>query len=286
MVQSQRIGIVGLGLLGGSIGLALHKKAIAAEVCGFTRRRETLEWALNHKIITEGFIDFSEFLKRIDFLVLAAPVLTNLHYLEEIHRLKPELVCTDVGSTKEKIVKRADQLWGEKSGFVGAHPIAGSEKSGIRYACDDLFADRIVILTPGHSSRQGAVMQVRDFWQGLGGTIITMDAARHDVIVARTSHLPHVAAFILCRILQDKINDADYLACIGNGFRDATRIAKSDAEVWTEIFLTNPSIAEVTELFKKDLEFFMGLVRNKDYAGMRSFLEQARKIRDALDKEG
>jgi len=230
---------VGLGLIGGSIALDLKKKKLARRVVGFSRRLATLKKAKRRGIVDEYFTDFAEGLPGLDFLVLAPPARTMEGYLRVMRRVRPDILATDAVSVKDDIVRSAGKILGPAGNFVGAHPIAGSEKSGLDAARENLFAGRTVLITPAPGARRETVRKVHAFWRDLGAGTIVIKPGEHDRLLALTSHLPHLVAFALADQLRDERKNAKLTHCVGSGFRDTTRIAKSSPELWADLFCAN-----------------------------------------------
>ncbi len=287
MPEFENIGIVGLGLLGGSIGLAVKQKKLAKHILGWTRTPETIVKAENKGIIDKTFTSFQEFIGDTDFLILCAPVFSNNKYIEDIVRLKPELLFTDIGSTKSAIVKCVDAFFVKPHNFVGSHPMAGSENKGIDFADSKMLENKIVILTPGEKSSPFAIAQIKNFWKSLGCKTAIMNADKHDEILAYTSHLPHSIVFALCKTLKKEIDKEEFFLSVGSGLMDTTRIGSSDPQVWTEIFISNRSnILSAIERIKAEIDEFTGILENKDADLLKKYLEDAKNIRKIIEKHG
>ncbi|MCL5408583.1 MAG: prephenate dehydrogenase/arogenate dehydrogenase family protein [Candidatus Omnitrophica bacterium] len=287
MPEFENIGIVGLGFLGGSLGLAIKKRYIAKKVLGLTRTHETLIKSEKIGAIDKGFTSFKEFINEVDFLILCAPVLSNNKYIKDIISFKPELFFTDIGSTKSSIVKYVDSCFSDYHNFVGSHPIAGSEKKGIDFSNSDIFENKIIILTPGEKSSPLSVSGIEKFWKSLGGKTFIMDSEKHDEILAYTSHFPHAVIFTLCKTLEEKINNKEFSLSVGSGLKDTTRIASSSVEMWEEIFLDNSlNVLLLIEKFKKELDEFEDILKSKDISRLEKYLYQAKNIRKIIEQNG
>ncbi|MCL5674130.1 MAG: prephenate dehydrogenase/arogenate dehydrogenase family protein [Candidatus Omnitrophica bacterium] len=287
MPEFENVGIVGLGLLGGSLGLAIKKRKVAGKVLGWTRTAETIIKAEKSGIIDKGFTSFQEIVKDANFLILCAPVFSNNKYVEDVVHLKPGLLFTDIGSTKATIVQHVDACFSNPHNFVGSHPIAGSEKKGIDFADADMFNDKTIVLTPGEKSSPSSFRHIEKFWKSLGGKTIVMDAGRHDELLAYTSHLPHSIIFALCRGLKREIDKKGFFVSIGSGLRDTTRIAGSDARVWTEIFIDNrDNVLSAIEGFKTEIDEFIHLLQEKDENLLEKYMEEAKNVREIIEKNG
>ncbi|MCM8822212.1 MAG: prephenate dehydrogenase/arogenate dehydrogenase family protein [Candidatus Omnitrophica bacterium] len=277
------IGIAGLGLLGGSIALAAREKGIAGKVYGYTRSENTFQKAKSLGLIDKSFQDFSQMVEDSEFIILCAPISVNVDLAKIIARVKPGALFTDVGSTKETIVRAVEDTFSAGHGFCGSHPMAGSEKRGIENASGQLFDGKTVIITPAKNSENSVVETVENFWASIGANVIRMESDRHDRICALTSHFPHLAAFLLVEMLSQDINCQYVRACIGSGFRDTTRIAASDQEIWSEIFLHNSAnVLRAIEEFRKNLQAVESMIEKKDINSLRNWIEGIKKMRNQI----
>jgi prephenate dehydrogenase len=233
----QRLAIVGLGLLGGSIALGARARGVAASVVGSGRSRESVAAALRSGAL-DAVCDLDEAVRGADLVVLATPVSAMAGVLR---RAAPALsagcVVTDVGSVKGPLTETLPGLLPKDVHFVGSHPMAGSHERGMEHARGDLFEGAVCIVTPTPGSDAGAVSRVEAFWRALGARVERRSADAHDTAVGWVSHVPHAVAFAFAAALGAAPRDATALA--GPGFRDFTRIARSDAELWAEILTLN-----------------------------------------------
>ncbi len=235
MARFERLAVLGLGLLGGSVALAAKSRGVAERVAGATRRTKVLEAALSRGIIDEAG-SFEDAVEGADLVVLSTPV----HVMGEIARLiAPRLregaIVTDVGSVKATLADTLPGILPRGVHYVGAHPMAGSHHSGVEHARADLFEGAPCIVTPGIDA--GVAERVAAFWRGLGARVVFRDPAVHDAEVAWMSHVPHVLSFAFSAALEGAPTDASEVA--GPGFRDFTRIAHSDSELWSDILTAN-----------------------------------------------
>lgn len=283
--------IIGTGLIGASVGLNLISKRLASHVIGVGRGEGNLRAAKKRKAIhsymkirktTDLFWgEGAHKLRQADLILLATPVQTVLNFLEEIPaslllEMNGESVITDVGSTKQSIVKLAKRRVKGPASFVGGHPIAGTEKTGASAALADLFLDHIVILTPQKETK--AVRKIRRLWQLQGARVITMTAKRHDQILAQVSHLPHMVAYSLVNAVGDPKVLSDLVA---GGFRDITRIASSDPVMWRDICLDNrKAILDAMKLFEKDWNRLKKALREGDGQSLEKYFARAKTRRD------
>ncbi|HOK79984.1 MAG TPA: prephenate dehydrogenase [bacterium] len=283
MRKFKSIGIAGLGLLGGSVALAAKSNGLVSEIFGYTRSPETLKRACNLGIVDRPFTDFSEMVKRAEFVFLAGPISVNLEFAKNILKVKPSLLFTDVGSTKKAITDLVEKLFPNGNFFAGSHPMAGSEKRGIDEARKDLFTGRTVIVTPVKNSDTLAVGTIRNFWESIGAKTVIMSAEKHDEICCYTSHLPHLLAFLLVKMIEKKLSDSDVLACMGPGFRDTTRIAASDQEIWAEIFISNKkNMLLAIKNFKLELKQIEQMIEKNDIESLKKWIEKVRQMRNGI----
>ncbi len=239
----QRVAIVGLGLLGGSWGLALKKVGFEGRIVGYARRAETRAQALAMGAIDESLAEASEAVREADLVILATPVAVVLDHLSRLQPyLPPRALVTDVGSTKRRICEHAAKLYDQRPMFLGGHPMAGKERSGLENADARLFENARYVLTPlrpGHSN-DARVQAFRKLVASIGARAITSDPATHDVAVAYLSHLPQLLSSGLAGLMEER-NAAGNLSLelAASGFRDVTRLADSPYSVWRDICLTN-----------------------------------------------
>lgn len=274
-----KIAIIGVGLIGGSIGLAIKKRRLAGEVIGVFRRASTLKKALKRKAVDKATMSIEEGVAEADLIIVAAPV-SSIPRLaaEAVKYAKEGAVMTDVGSTKAWIVCAVEEMLGDYTAvsFVGSHPMAGSERAGVEFAWGNLLKDAPCIVTKTPRTDMRALNRIVKFWRNLGAKVKVMSPARHDKSVALISHLPHIVAFSLAGAVPEK-----EMACAAEGFRDTTRVASSDPDLWSDIFLTNrKEIISAARMFDK---YYRDLIRALS-AGRRSetvrLLKRAKAKRD------
>ena len=280
----ERLAIVGVGLLGGSVAKAVRAQALAREVVGIGRDLARLGPALRDGALDRVTTDLAEGVAGADRILLAAPVLANETLLPRVWQAaSPGAVLTDVGSTKRGIAAAADRLAAGRSEvhFVGSHPMAGSEKSGYAVARVDLFQGATVVVTPTESSDAGAAKGVGEFWAALGARVVVLEPAAHDRAVAAISHLPHVAAWALVDAVVRFEPEA--LSIAARGFKDTTRIAASDPEVWREILLDNrEAVRGSLAAFRGALDDLEALIGSGDGAALTAFLARMKTVRERL----
>ena len=257
--------VIGLGLIGGSLAKSLREQRACANVVGFDRDQREMKEGLRLGVIDSMAENLAEEVSSADLVVLAVPVKATEAVLEQIKPfLTPSTILTDVGSTKGNVVEAAERVFGRLPvGFVPGHPIAGSEKSGVAAADSQLFNGYKVILTPLPDSADEATARVEEMWRFTGAEVLMMDVARHDEVLAATSHLPHILAFSLVDTLAREEENLDIFRYAAGGFRDFTRIAGSDPTMWHDVCLANKD-----PLLRQLDRFTAGLAR------LRSAIEQ------------
>ncbi len=278
MKRFKKVAIIGVGLIGGSLALALKKRGLAEKIVGFCRHKDNTDWALRHNVIDEG-AQTLDIVRGADCVVLAMPVETIISEAPRIAAvLEDECVVTDVGSTKGEIVMRLDGIFEH---FIGSHPLAGSEKRGVQHASADLFENSLCILTPTRHTDKESREVIRSMWHSVGARIELMTPVRHDSVVSAISHLPHAAAFALMNSIPEP-----YFKSAAGGLKDTTRIAASDENLWCGIFLSNRTnlLSDIAAMRKKLLVIEQAL-RSGDERKLRSFIKSARTKRQSLDKQ-
>lgn len=279
-----KVVVCGVGLIGGSFALALRKAGVAGEIVGIDRAHSSLDEALRLGLIDRvGGFDAST-LSRADMVLLAAPVGQMPAIMTAMaSHVGAETVITDAGSTKSDVVAAARRsLSGQLSRFVPAHPIAGAENSGAGAAQADLFEGRKVVLTPLPENEAEAVMQVRAAWEACGATVHDMTPSRHDQIFAAVSHLPHLLSYALVHDLAQRENREEFFRYAASGFRDFTRIAASDPQMWRDVCIANKdALLGELEQYQQQLEALRLAVQENDAAALESIFAEARLMRRA-----
>jgi prephenate dehydrogenase len=239
----RRVAIVGLGLLGGSWGLALKKAGFAGRIVGYARRAETREQALGEGAVDEAFADVNEAVRGADLVILATPVAVILDHLPRLQpHLSPQALITDVGSTKRRICERGAEIYAQQPLFLGGHPMAGKERSGLENADARLFQNARYVLTPVKPEHlnDARVQAFRALVVAIGARPLITDPASHDLAVAYLSHLPQLLSSGLASLIEEKHRAGNLpLEVAASGFRDVTRLADSPYSVWRDICLTN-----------------------------------------------
>jgi len=283
-----RLTIIGVGLIGGSLARALKKANAVAQVTGYGRNIQQLQKAMELGVIDHLETDMGAAVRDADVIVVAVPVGKTLEVLRNIKpHLNPKTIITDVGSSKGAVVQAAREVFGDALGnFVPGHPIAGTEKSGVEASFAELFENRRVLLTPLENTDQQAVQTIRQMWESSGAFVEETSVKHHDDVLAATSHLPHMLAFALVDALatmDDKIEIFRYAA---GGFRDFTRIASSDPQMWHDICVTNDkSIVAMLDLFMSDLERLRDAIKAGDSDYLLQVFTRAKKARDQFSME-
>lgn len=272
--------IIGVGLLGGSLGLALKQRGLAQDVAGAGRRAESLHAALARRAIDTAHLEIEQAIDDAELIVVCTPAAQIPAHLDAIRATGSRAVVTDVASTKALICAHATATWPQPRRFVGSHPMAGSEKFGVENADAALYTGCAVIIEQADDVDPEAFEKVRALWQALDATVVPMPPERHDAGAARTSHLPHVLAAAMAAVAH---RAGDVRPLIGNGFRDATRIAASRPEIWRDICLTNRDalIAALQET-EADLAAFRQLLETADAKGVERFFQGGATARREL----
>jgi prephenate dehydrogenase len=284
-----QVAIIGVGLIGGSLGMILRRKGAAASVVGIGRRVENLKTAVAMGAIDRYVADPVEGVENADLVVLATPVDTYERHLKEWGKyLKSGAIVSDVGSVKGRLVDVSERLLPAGVSFVGAHPIAGKEKTGVAAGSEQLFMGARCILTPTPRTDAEALERIRAMWELAGSKVLTMDPYLHDKILGAVSHLPHVAAFALMTALAElrdqELPSLDLAGHSGGGLRDTTRIAASSPEMWRDIFLWNrDNIVAMIELYERHLSRLKHLIQIGDGPGIEKELDRAKREREQLN---
>jgi prephenate dehydrogenase len=273
------LAVVGVGLIGGSIGLAARRRGIAGRVVGADRDATVRDHALAAGIVDEVWDDPAAAARGADLVVVCTPVdHIPAGILAAAAACRLGAVLTDVGSTKAAIVAAVRGRLPPGVGFVGSHPLAGSEKNGPEHARADLFDDRLVVLTPTPDCGEGPLAAVRDFWQALGARVRLMEATEHDRALALTSHLPHLLASGLAGTLPP-----DLYELTATGFADMTRLASGNPALWTAIFQANrEGVLAALDLFDEALARFRQALAAGDAAALNALLQLGKTVRDRL----
>jgi prephenate dehydrogenase len=282
-VQWKKITIVGVGLLGGSLGLAIKKHRLAKNVVGFVRRAASVAECKEIGAVHRATRDLREAAGDADLIILCTPLAQMRPLVEQmLPALKRGAIVTDVGSVKRSVVRELESLVAKAGAhFIGSHPMAGAEKTGVAAGRADLFAGTVCVVTPTRKSNRNALRAVEGFWRAVGASVLRLTPELHDELVGRSSHLPHVLAAVLANyVLNPAFPKQQSLLC-ANGFRDTTRIASGSPEMWRDIALANrKNLANALNDLIADLQKFQRTLRKADAQAVAEFFEAAKKSRD------
>ena len=287
-MQFQKITLAGVGLLGGSLGLAVKEHRLAKKVDGLVRRSASITECDKLGVVDHATRDPLRAVENADLLVLCTPLARMREVLQQmLPALKPGALVTDVGSAKAGVVEDLEPLVADAGGhFVGSHPMAGAEKMGPSAARADLFVNAVCVLTPTRQSSPDAVARIETFWKAVGARTLKLTPEAHDDLVSRSSHLPHVVAAELANYVLSPAHPKEQTLLCANGFRDTTRIAASSPEMWRDIALANrKNLARVLGVLVEDLKEFQIALENADTKAIEDFFEQAKQRRDAWSQK-
>ena len=280
---------LGLGLIAGSIALALRKAGFSGNLLGYGRSRERLEQALSRGLIDEFTLDLEYALENADLVILAAPALASEKILRQIlpnSNVPDGPIVTDVGSVKGNLLRVALETCGSfPPKLVLGHPIAGSEKSGNVSATEDLFEGRRVILTTLPSNDKNSVELLTEMWRSLGAEVVEISVTEHDKFLSATSHLPHILAYNLINMLSKKFEENNICDYAGGGFRDFTRIAGSDPTMWRDIALANrEEILKSMDDFSSDFNLLRLAIEQNNANSLLDMFTRAKNARDSFSE--
>jgi len=282
-VQFQKITIVGVGLLGGSIGLAVRRGKLAGEIAGYVRRAASLKDCEKAGAVDYATTDLLAAVSNADLIILCTP-LAQMRALAEqmLPALKRGAIVTDVGSVKADVVRELESVIARAGAhFVGSHPMAGGEKMGVLAARADLFANAVCIVTPTKKSNAAAARKLEQFWKALGARTLRLAAGEHDLLVSRASHLPHVVAATLAGLVLDPKQSKTQAGLCATGFRDTTRIASGSPEMWRDIALANRKhISSALDAFMAELKQFQSALKRGDDRAVEKIFVTAKQRRD------
>jgi prephenate dehydrogenase len=281
-MQLRTVSILGVGLLGGSIGLAVKERINHCRVIGYGHRQSTLDEAIHKGAIDEGYSDPARAVQGADLVILCTPVGVFGDILRKIKPFVGHALITDVGSTKRSVVKLAEAILADPSRFVGSHPMAGSEKRGVEFARANLCDRAMCLVTPTDRTDPAALTEVEAFWKVLGMRTSRLSPADHDRRVAQISHLPHALASIIVGA-----TDSESLELAGRGFLDLTRIAGGDGSLWRDILVDNrDNMRDSITRMIAELRRFSDLLEPTKGEELREFLDRAAERRGQLGRTG
>lgn len=286
----ERIALVGIGLIGSSISHAARRARLAKSIVGSARTPATVETALKLGLIEAGYASAREAAKDADLVILCTPVgLCGPIAAEIAPVLKPGAILTDVGSVKSAIVRDVSPHVPAGVHFVPGHPIAGTEQSGPDSGFAELFDNRWCILTPEPHTDNAAVEKLRAFWEGLGSKVEVMTPEHHDLVLAITSHVPHLIAYNIVNTAAhlERVTDSEVIKYSAGGFRDFTRIAASDPTMWRDVFLNNKdAVLDMLGRFTEDLTTLQRAIRYGDGDTLFRLFSEARAVRRSIIQAG
>ena len=283
-MRFKQLGLIGCGLMGASFALALQKHGLVDKVVGFSPSQRTRDRAVQLGEIHQAALTAPEAVQGCDIVLLAVPVSRTAECLQAIaSALSPECLLMDVGSTKTDVVHAAIAHLGERLPcFVPAHPLAGKAQAGVDHAEAGLYQDRRTILTPLPDTGAMQLQQAQQAWTAIGSHVSRMSPQDHDATFAAVSHVPHLLAFAAVNALSAQSEGAGFLAMAGPGFRDFSRIAASDPDVWRDILSVNQTeVLKQTRHFRAALEDFEKAIQNNDSQALRQLIDQASQVRSA-----
>ncbi|MBN2468666.1 MAG: prephenate dehydrogenase/arogenate dehydrogenase family protein [Deltaproteobacteria bacterium] len=280
-----QVTIIGVGLIGGSLALAGREQGIFNRVIGMGRNPGNLKKAKELGVIDDYALESEEGVRNADLVVIATPVSAIVPCIKNVApHLKEGATISDVGSVKQEIVEQVDALDLQKIHFVGGHPIAGTENSGVEAAFPALFRGRKCCLTPSDKTNPAALEEIKRLWESLGSTVVTIESALHDKILGAVSHLPHFIAFTLVNFL-DEINrfDNSLFEFSAGGLKDFTRIAGSDPEMWKDIALMNREhIVWLIDEYVHHLESLKNHILDKDSESLFRTVQRSRSVQRTI----
>ena len=285
-----RVALIGLGLIAGSMALAMRRAGLAGQIVGTARSAETRATAVELGLCDQVVETAAQAVAGADLVVLATPVGAMAAIAAEIApHLAPGSIVTDVGSVKQAVIEAVAPHIPEGVLLLPGHPIAGTEQSGPRAGFAELFEGRWCILTPRPDTPEAAVARLRTLWEGMGAHVDLMDPAHHDTVLAVTSHVPHLIAYTMVGVADDlrRVTDSEVVKYSAAGFRDFTRIAASDPTMWRDVFLTNrDATLEILGRFTEELFALQRAIRIGDGAHLHAYFTRTREIRRSILQAG
>lgn len=280
----EKITLVGVGLLGGSLGLAIKERRLAYRVEGFVRRPESVAECEQAGVVDKAETDLGRAVADADLVILCTPIAQMAGLAARMApALKRGCIVTDVGSVKASVVEALEPVMaGAGAHFIGSHPMAGAEKIGVNFARSALFTGATCAITPTANTRPEVLARLEAFWKALGTRPLRLSPEVHDDLVSRSSHLPHVVAAELANYVLSPVHPREQGMLCANGFRDTTRIASGSPEMWRDVSLANRrNLARVLGVFIEDLQEFRLALENQDAKAIDEFFAQAKQRRDA-----
>lgn len=286
----ERVALIGLGLIASSMFWASKRAGLAGEITGYARSQETRDTARKIGLCDRVCDSIAEAVKDADLVVLAVPVGAMEGVAQQISaHLKPGATVSDVGSVKRAVIGAVAPHLPDNVHFVPAHPLAGTEHSGPESGFPELFDNRWCLVVPPENTDEAAVARLKSFWQGLGSNVETMDADHHDLVLAVTSHAPHLIAYTMVGVADDlsRVTDSEVIDYSAAGFRDFTRIAASDPTMWRDVFLNNKDATlEILGRFTEELFALQRAIRTGDGDHLHDYFTRTRAIRRGIIEAG
>lgn len=278
-----KVAIIGVGLMGGSLGLAIRQKKMAGTIVGYGRKRSNLLLAQKRKCIDQIASSFEKAVSNADLVILAGPVGATLAGLQTLRSCaQPGALVMDLGSSKSAIVRAAQKL-PLSVNFIGAHPMTGTEKSGAGAALPGLYVDRLCFLTPGFRLSTQTLKQAVDFWKAIGSRVVLLSPEKHDAVLASTSHLPQVVSSLLMSTVAATLKSSELQDYSAGGLRDTTRLAASSPEMWADICISNrANLAKALKSFLKQGRHWHQLIQKGDHAALKKAFARAQSARRQL----
>lgn len=279
MKMFKKVAIIGVGLMGGSIGLAIRKKRLADTVVGVSRRVSSKNKALKYKTVHKATLNIKDAVKDADLVIIASPVGKIVNLTGKVVKfMKKNAILTDVGSAKEEIVKNVEKITKGKVRFIGSHPMAGSDKQGSENASENIFTKAALIVTRTKTTDGKALKTLIKFWKKIGCNVFILSPRAHDELISLASYLPHAVSFAL-----SASQKAGSFKLSGGSLRDTTRVALSDPDLWSDIFLSASGASlRAIKVFSKNLKILESAIRGNNRKALKKFLDKAKKIRSRI----
>ncbi|MCR5651951.1 MAG: prephenate dehydrogenase/arogenate dehydrogenase family protein [Lachnospiraceae bacterium] len=279
-----KIGFIGLGLIGGSLAISIKNAFPGSYIVAMNRSEDSLKLALEKGAIDKGVRTVGDDFKDCDMIFLCTPVETNISFLEQLKSLiGPDTILTDVGSVKSGIHEAVDRILPDAV-FIGGHPMAGKEKVRFENASGELIKDAYYYLTPSKNACEEHIAKMKNIVEKIGAIPVIVEPSLHDLIVAAISHVPHMAAYTLVRLVKDSDTDEEYMRIsAAGGFKDITRVASSDPTMWQQICLENrENIVTLMKKYIEELEIITDLIEKSDSKALFDYFDISKKYRDSI----
>ncbi len=279
----RKVSLIGVGLLGGSLGLALRQAGLADEVIGYVRRQSSIAECLAKGAVDLATLDPLEAVTDADLVIFCTPLAQMAALAATIApHLQKDVIVTDVGSVKAALVEELTPIFQPyEIQFIGSHPMAGSEKTGVAASRPDLFQNACCVVTPTETTPKKSTERLEEFWRSVGARVLRLSPELHDELVSRTSHLPHVLASLLARYVLDPKFPSHQTRLCANGFKDSSRIASSSPEMWRDIMRTNrEQILRALGDYVAEMKDFAAMMERNDPDEIEQFFQKAKTLRD------